>query len=88
MLQNLATLEESILLGIQSNLRNEWLTPVFIFINHTMKSPLWQGLPSFPNTKNREASLSVFSRFCYYWSIKPFSSMDWAANSTPIFPVL
>ena len=32
MLQNLATLEESILLGIQSNLRNEWLTPVFIFI--------------------------------------------------------
>ena len=30
MLQNLATLEESILLGIQSNLRNEWLTPVFI----------------------------------------------------------
>lgn len=32
MLQNLATLEESILLGIQSNLRNEWLMPVFIFI--------------------------------------------------------
>ena len=32
MLQNLATLEESILLGIQSDLRNEWLTPVFIFI--------------------------------------------------------
>lgn len=32
MLQNLATFEESILLGIQSNLRNEWLTPVFIFI--------------------------------------------------------
>lgn len=32
MLQNLATLEESILLGIQSDLRNECLTPVFIFI--------------------------------------------------------
>lgn len=32
MLQYLMTLEESILLWIQSNVRNEWLTPVFIFI--------------------------------------------------------
>ena len=43
MLQNLATLEESILLGIQSNLRNEWLTPVFIFITRTLEMAVLYG---------------------------------------------